>query len=152
MPRAPALIRASRPITGRLLRLGLRMGPNWLLTVRGRRSGQPRTAPVAVVQLEGRRWVVATFGDVNWARNLRAAREGEIRIRGRSDRIHAVELSQNEAAEFFRDVVVPYVDRLPFAWRLLVRLLVRLAAPEIFSDPDRAARERPVFELGPLPA
>jgi deazaflavin-dependent oxidoreductase (nitroreductase family) len=126
------------------------MGPNGLLTVRGRVTGEPRTAPVAFVEVHGRRWVVATFGDVNWARNLRAAREGEIRIRGRTERVAAIELSHEQAASFFRDVVVPYVRRLPFAWRLLVGVLVRLAAPEIFTDPVRAARERPVFELRPL--
>ena len=50
MTQAPALVRASNPLTRRLLRLGLPMGPNVLLTVRGRSSGLPRTAPVAVAE------------------------------------------------------------------------------------------------------
>jgi hypothetical protein len=58
-----------------------------------------------------------------------------------------VELSVDEAAGFFRDVVTGYVRRLPLLWRIVTRALVRLAAPEVFTDPARAARSRPVFEL-----
>lgn len=147
MTQAPALIRYSAPLTQRLLRAGVRMGPNTLLTVRGRSSGLPRTAPVAVVEVDGRRWVVGTFGDVHWVRNLRAAGEAEIRVGGRLQHVRAVELSLDEAAGFFRDVVTGYVRRLPLLWRIVTRGLVRLAAPEVFTDPARAARSRPVFEL-----
>jgi deazaflavin-dependent oxidoreductase (nitroreductase family) len=127
------------------------MGPNTLLVVRGRVSGEPRTAPVAVVEVEGRRWVVGTFGDVNWVRNLRAAGHGEIRRGERSQIVDARELRPEEATAFFRDVVGPYVRRLPFLWRVVTRALVRLVAPEILDDPARAATQRPVFELRALP-
>ena len=147
MTQAPALIRYSAPVTRRLLGAGLGMGPNELLTVRGRVSGLPRTAPVAVVELEGRRWVVGTFGEVNWVRNLRAARNAELRVGGRQELVTAVELSHAEATAFFRDVVAAYVDGLPALWRLVARVLVRIVAPEVFTDPARAARHRPVFEL-----
>ena len=40
MNRAPRLIRLSNPISRGLLRLGMPMGPNTLLTVRGRTSGE----------------------------------------------------------------------------------------------------------------
>ena len=112
MTQAPALIRYSAPVTRRLLGAGLGMGPNELLTVRGRVSGLPRTAPVAVVELNGRRWVVGTFGEVNWVRNLRAARVAEIGVGNRRLRVTAVELSDGAATAFFRDVVAAYVDGL----------------------------------------
>jgi deazaflavin-dependent oxidoreductase (nitroreductase family) len=147
MTQAPAFIRYSAPITQWFLRAGIRMGPNTLLTVRGRVSGLPRTAPVAVIELDGRRWVVSTFGDVQWSRNLRAAREAEIRVDGRDRHVRALELSPGEAAAFFRDVVPAYVRRLPLLWRFVTHALVRLAAPEVLTDPARAARRRPVFEL-----
>jgi deazaflavin-dependent oxidoreductase (nitroreductase family) len=143
------LIRFSAPITRRLLSVGMSMGPNTLLTVRGRVSGQPRTAPVAVVELDGRRWVVGTFGEVNWVRNLRAARDAEIRVRGKPFRVNAVELGPDEAEAFFRTVVTAYLRRLPWLWRVVARVLVRVAAPEVFTDPARAASRRPVFELLP---
>ena len=82
MTTAPAFVRASNPLSRRLLRLGTPMGPNVLLTVRGRSSGKPRSAAVAVVELDGRRWIMGAYGDVQWVRNLRAAGEAEIRGRG----------------------------------------------------------------------
>lgn len=36
---------------------------------------------------------------------------------------------------------------MPLFWRVGVRILVRSAAPEVFSDPAEAARRRAVFEL-----
>ena len=147
MTQAPALVRFSGPITRRLLGAGMPMGPNTLLTVRGRVSGQPRTAPVAVVEIGGRRWVVGTFGEVHWVRNLRAAREAEVRIDGRMERVEAVELNAEEATAFFRDTLAGYVRDMPFVWRIFTRLLLRLSAPQILTDPARAATLRPVFEL-----
>lgn len=152
MTQAPALIRHSGPIASRLLRAGMPMGPNLLLTVRGRTSGQPRTAPVAVVNFHGRRWVVGTFGEVHWVRNLRAAGEAEVGSGGRSERVYAIELNQEESTAFFNDVVPAYLASLPIVWRLLTRVLLRFAAPEILTEPARAAHLRPVFELSEVPA
>ena len=136
----PLLVRVVDPLARRLLRLGIPMGPNTLLTVRGRKTGQPRTAAVAVVEIEGRRWVIGSYGDVNWVRNLRAAGEGNLR-RGRSSRpVVARELGTKEAAGFFRDVMTPYVAGLPWIGRIWV-------LKEILEDPDGAAVSRPVFEL-----
>src|SRR2546430_10860525 len=61
------------PIARRILNRGPLLGPNALITVRGRKSGLPRTTPIALVEIEGRRWVIGTFGEVNWVRNLRVA-------------------------------------------------------------------------------
>jgi deazaflavin-dependent oxidoreductase (nitroreductase family) len=150
MTTAPTLVRYTGPITRRLLGLGVPMGPNTILTVRGRVSGQPRTAPVAVVEIDGRRWIIGMYGDVHWVRNLRAARKAEVRIDGRMAPFRAVELDRKEAAAFFRDTLIGYVGALPFLWRVFTRLLIRLSAPEIVTDPERAASSRPVFELHPI--
>jgi deazaflavin-dependent oxidoreductase (nitroreductase family) len=45
-------------------------------TVVGRHSGKPRTTPVAVLEHEGQRYLIAPRGNTHWARNLRAAGEG----------------------------------------------------------------------------
>src|SRR5918992_1922326 len=119
MTQVPAFVRFFNPLARRLLGFGIPMGPNTLLTVRGRKSGLPRTTPVAVLEVDGRRWVIGAYGDVNWVRNLRAAREGVIRVGGRPQRVRAVELSTEEAAAFFREVLVPYVGRLPLVWRMV---------------------------------
>jgi deazaflavin-dependent oxidoreductase (nitroreductase family) len=129
----------------RLLRRGRVMGPNTLLTVRGRKSGEMRTTPVALVELDGRRWIIGTFGETNWVRNLRAAAEGVIEVGRRRENVQARELSHDEATEFFGTTLKPYVAGIPFGMGRV--LLGVLGAGDIFKDPARAATHRPVFEL-----
>ena len=147
MNQAPSIIRKSNALASRLMRAGLPMGPNLLLTVRGRASGQPRTFPVAVVEVEGRRWVAGAYGDVQWTRNLRAAGEADLEAHGQKEHVLARELSTDEATAWFRDVFQPYVGRLPFAGRLFGKAFFSLVGPEFLGDPERAAATRPVFEL-----
>jgi deazaflavin-dependent oxidoreductase (nitroreductase family) len=147
MTSAPAFVRASNPLSRRLLRLGTPMGPNVLLTVRGRTSGLPRSAAVAVVEIDGRRWVIGAYGDVQWVRNLRAAGEAEIKVRGRTEPVLARELERVDATEFYARTLPAYVSSLPWFGRLFARILFGTAAPEIRTDPERAAVTRPVFEL-----
>jgi len=141
--RAPSFVAVSNALARRLLRLGPLMGPNALLTVRGRRSGEPRTTPVAVVDIEGKRYVVGTFGEVNWVRNLRAAGEATVSAGSRSETFVARELSPEARTAFFRDVLAPYARRLPLG----VLVLKVLGAGDILKDPVAAAARRPVFEL-----
>ena len=61
------------PIAEFLLAAGVPLGPNGILTVPGRKSGRPRSTPVAIIAVAGRRWIWAPFGEVQWVRNLRAA-------------------------------------------------------------------------------
>jgi deazaflavin-dependent oxidoreductase (nitroreductase family) len=124
------------------------MGPNGLLTVRGRTSGQPRSTPVGVLEVDGRRWLIGAYGDVNWVRNLRAAGEGVIEIGKRSESIKAIELSSQEATAFYRDVLAPFVARQPLPLRLFVRRLLR----QPLTDPVGAATKYPVFELRAAPS
>ena len=144
---APAFIRLPNTLVRGLLRFGVPMGPNTLLTVRGRRSGKPRTVPVAVTEVDGRRFVVGAYGDVHWVRNLRAAGGGEIVLDGRATKVTATELDPAEAETFYRDIVGPYLGRQPRILQALVRAVFRRMAPDILTDPALAARKRPVFEL-----
>ena len=144
--RAPRLIPLFNPLAARILRLGRVLGPNALLTVRGRKSGVARTPPVALVESGGRRWVIGTFGDVNWVRNLRAAGRAEISVGRRTLPVRARELTREEGGHFFSDILVPYVSD-----GVIKRLVLRvLGAGDILSDPRAAADRRPVFELEPI--
>ena len=99
-----------------ILRLlaGLRRGlgePNVLLTVRGRRSGKPRTTPVAMFELGDRRFLEAAFGEVDWVRNLRASGEAVIR-RGRwSQAVRAIELPPETAGKLLHDALAGFRRR-----------------------------------------
>ena len=144
---APWWVTIFTPVTRSVLGTRIPMGFNGLITIRGRKSGLPRTTPIAIIQVSGRRWVWSPWGEVNWVRNLRAAGEAELEIGATRRRMRAVELTPEEGAAFFRNVIAPYVARLALPWRLGVRALIRFAAPEIQTDPYRAALAHPVFEL-----
>jgi len=141
--RAPSFVGLFNPIARRILRAGPLLGPNALITIRGRKSGVPRTTPIALVEIDGKRWVIGTFGDTNWVRNLRAAREATLTVGRKRDRVLADELDVEDRTRFFRDVIGPYVHGM----RIGGLLLALLGAKEILDDPRAAAEQRPVFEL-----
>ena len=141
-PRLPWFVPYFNPIARTLLAAGVPLGPNVLITVRGRKSGLPRTTPLTLVEFSGRRWLMAPFGDVNWVRNLRAAGHVTITMGRRKEAATAVELRPTEAVEFFRDVLGPRVQRTWVgAW------IVRHLDQVDLDHPAEAAQGRPVFEL-----
>jgi len=104
---APRFVRVANVLTTTLLRAGVPLvGPGlvignypmYLLTVRGRKSGQPRTVPVAIIERNGKRYVGSPFGIVDWVRNLRAAGEAVLTRGRRSETVTARELPTAEAA------------------------------------------------------
>jgi deazaflavin-dependent oxidoreductase (nitroreductase family) len=77
----------------------LRVGLFPALTVKGRRTGTPHTVPIGgPFDFEGARYLVSGRGNTAWARNLRAAGRGELRMHGRVEPFRAVEVigSQRE--------------------------------------------------------
>lgn len=151
---AAPVFRAIGPLVRFLLRRGLGE-PNVLLTVRGRRSGQPRTAPVAMLEVGDRRFVEAAFGEVDWVRNLRASGEAVLR-RGRwLQPVRAVELPPETAGRLLYDVLAEFPRR--GLLRCLLGPTVRPPAAILlryrFRIDDRLeeyvahARRCPVFEM-----
>jgi deazaflavin-dependent oxidoreductase (nitroreductase family) len=63
------------------------------LAVRGRTSGEWRTVPVNVLEVDGGRYLVAPRGDTHWVRNLRASGGGELRTRKGTEAFRAVEIA-----------------------------------------------------------
>jgi deazaflavin-dependent oxidoreductase (nitroreductase family) len=125
------------------LSVGVPLGPNGLITIRGRKSGLPRTTPVAIIEVSGRRWVWAPWGEVNWVRNLRAAGRATITVRRRSEEIRATELDEAQRVAFFRDVLGPLAQRTPFGIQF-----IRIADGVDLYDPlEVVAKGRRVFEL-----
>src|SRR5207248_7697457 len=139
--RVPTWVLVFNPIARALLALGIPLGPDVLLTVRGRKSGLPRSTPVAVAEISGKLWLISPFGEVDWARNLRAAGRATITAGRRKTEVTADELGRIETVNFFRDVLNPFLHAHPIAsW--LVRKL-----DGIGEDPVEAAEGRAVFEL-----
>lgn len=103
--KTPLFLNAFNILITTLLRVGVKIGSMTLLTVRGRKSGQPRTTPVWLSEHHGQRWLISPYGQVNWVRNLRAAGEATL-TRGRhTERICSVEPSTQEAAPLLKQTL-----------------------------------------------
>lgn len=146
---APVFVRVANPFLVAMLRAGMPMGPNLLMTVRGRTSGLPRVAPVAVVETEGRRYVMGAYGATNWVRNLRAAREAVLRVGGRDEHVSARELGHEAAVAFYNETLPGYIRDFPWYGRAFAKVFFGLVGPELANDPEHAAELHPVFELEP---
>ncbi len=141
---APRWVTFLNPVASRLLAAGVPLGPNGLLTVPGRKTGLPRSTPVAIIYVAGRRWVWSPWGDVNWVRNLRAAGRATITVRGRSEDVAVTELDRPQRVDFFRDVLGPVAHDMRFGmW------FVRTIDGTDLDHPLEAAEGRAVFELHP---
>jgi deazaflavin-dependent oxidoreductase (nitroreductase family) len=79
-------------VARRLLAAGIPMGPDVLLTVRGRRTGLPRTTPVTICEHAGRRGLISPFGETHWVRNLRVSGRATISVFHRREEVVAIEL------------------------------------------------------------
>jgi deazaflavin-dependent oxidoreductase (nitroreductase family) len=140
--RVPSWVPFFNPIARLLLATGVPMGPDVLLTVRGRKSGMPRTTPVTICENSGRRGLISPFGEVNWVRNLRVAGRATITVGRRREEVTAIELGPTDAAEFIRDVLAPHARRTRFgSW--FVRNIDKID----IDSPVEASRGRPVFEI-----
>jgi len=145
---APAFVRALNPLIQRLLRTGMPMGPSALLTVRGRRTGTPRTFPVGLFEVDGRRFVMGSFGETNWIRNLRAAGEATIRTGHDDERVKATELAPDDAAPVLRGALARFLSRPLMA--PMLRSWYGVDGKSIDADYLASAREHPMFELAPV--
>jgi deazaflavin-dependent oxidoreductase (nitroreductase family) len=105
---APLFVRLGNVLTTTLLRAGVKLVgfgkyPMYLLTVRGRKSGQPRTISIVIIERNGKRYLASPFGIVAWVRNLRAAGEATLTRGRRSETVNARELTPKEAALVLRE-------------------------------------------------
>ncbi len=122
-----------------LLRAGVKLGTTSLLTVRGRKSGQPHTVVVLLVEQNGERWLVAPYGTVQWVRNLRAAGTATL-TRGRhSETISVAELDAREAAP----VLKQYIRQVSGG----VRTYFDVSKDSPLEDFEREAISHPVFKI-----
>jgi deazaflavin-dependent oxidoreductase (nitroreductase family) len=140
--RVPRWVPYANVVERFLLAAGVRMGPNVLLTVRGRKTGLQRTTPITLCENAGRRGLISPFGETHWVRNLRVAGQATISAGQWREDVRAVELAPAAAADFIRDVLAPHARR-----SLLGDWFVRYVDKIDYDEPVEAAKGRPVFEL-----
>jgi deazaflavin-dependent oxidoreductase (nitroreductase family) len=114
-----------------------------VLAVRGRSSGEWRTTPVNLLELDGRRYLVSPRGEGQWVRNLRVAGGGELRIGKTVEAFRARELDDEEKVPVLR----AYLKR----WKAEVGIFFEGVGPNSTDEQlQTIAGNHPVFEVLPI--
>jgi deazaflavin-dependent oxidoreductase (nitroreductase family) len=121
--------------------LGLGFSYNYLLQVRGRKSGKIYSSPIDLLEIEGKRFLVAPRGRTQWVRNAEAAGEVTLKKGKLQQRFRLRALSDQEKPEILK----AYLDRF--------KREVQTYFPLPAGSPVEAFRELvqryPAFELIP---
>ena len=89
-------------VVAKLTKLGVSVWGSRVLTVVGRKSGEPRSVPVNLLTVDGVRYLVAPRGETQWVRNLRAAGQGTLRVGRRVETFTFRELAHDEKPGILR--------------------------------------------------
>ena len=109
-------VRFVNRIMARLIRWNLAPPRTYLMTVYGRKTGQPYTTPVTLIERDGNRWLVSPYGEVSWVKNARAAGEVNLFRNGKTETLKIRKLGPQESAPILKEyitrqaVVRPYFD------------------------------------------
>ena len=128
-------------VFGFLVGLGLGFSYNYLLQVRGRKSGKLYSTPIDLLEYNGQRFLVAPRGRTQWVRNAEAAGEITLKKGSSRQRFRLRPLSEAEKPEILK----AYLD----TFKREVQRYFPVAAgspPEAFVE---IAPDYPVFELLP---
>jgi deazaflavin-dependent oxidoreductase (nitroreductase family) len=87
---------------GFLVGLGLGFSYNYLLQVRGRKSGKIYSTPIDLLELGGKRFLVAPRGYTQWVRNAEAAGEVTLKKGSKRERFGLRALSDQEKPEILK--------------------------------------------------
>jgi deazaflavin-dependent oxidoreductase (nitroreductase family) len=101
--------KAFNAILTALIQLGIPTGSIVLLTVAGRRTGQPRSTPVTLLTASGRRYLASPYGEVAWVQNVRASGRADLKYRGRVETVAPLLKTYREKYA----VVAPFFDPKP---------------------------------------
>jgi deazaflavin-dependent oxidoreductase (nitroreductase family) len=131
--------RAINKLFGLLVGLGLGLPHNYLIQVRGRKSGRVYSTPVDVLDRDGKRYLVAPRGYTQWVRNAIASGTVSLKKGRRSEEFGIRLLSDDEKPGILKS----YLDRY--------KLTVQRYFPVPAGSPTEAFRpltgDYPVFEL-----
>ena len=114
-----SMVRLVNRVMIRLNRWGIAAPNSYVLTVRGRKTGNAYSAPVLLVEEGGQRWLVAPYGEVSWVRNARAAGEVSLSRGSKSEKLKVCELGPQASAPILKEyitregIVQPYFDVQP---------------------------------------
>ena len=142
----PRWLRAANRAALAMSRLGFTMGPVHVLTVPGRRTGKPRSAPVSPLMVDDGRYVVSALPDSDWARNVRAAGIGRLSQGHRRETVTLIEVNDRALKE---QVMCAYPQEVPKGAPMFAQFgIVSSPDPEAFAA---VASHVAVFEIHQAP-
>jgi len=129
----------NRMVVG-LTRMGMSVKGSRELRVRGRTSGEWRRTPVNLLDIDGRRFLVAPRGRTQWVRNLEVAGSGELRVGRRVEPFHATPVADADKVAILRE----YLRR----WKSEVGVFFGGVGPDASDEAiAEIAPDYPVFAL-----
>jgi F420H(2)-dependent quinone reductase len=112
---------------------GISLMGSRVLAVRGRSSGEWRTVPVNLLELDGERYLVAPRGETQWVRNLRTAGGGELRLGKKVEAFSVAELADTDKPPVIRR----YLEK--WAWE----------AERFFDGLDKKSDDATILDAAP---
>src|SRR5271155_2354854 len=101
--RPPSLVeRIFNKVFGFAVGLGLGSSYNYLLQVRGRKSGKIYSTPIDLLELGGKRFLVAARGRTQWVRNAEAAGEITLKKGGSRRNYRLIPIAEAEKPEILK--------------------------------------------------
>jgi deazaflavin-dependent oxidoreductase (nitroreductase family) len=143
--RPPRWLKPMNKVMMAVQKLGVPTGTAMVLTVPGRKSGQPRSTPMTPFEHDGGLYVVAGYPGADWASNARAAGAGTLSRGRKSRRVKIVELDTAASRPVLRVFAVKVPVGVGFAKRAG---LVHAGAPDEFAA---LAGQLAVFRFDPDP-
>jgi deazaflavin-dependent oxidoreductase (nitroreductase family) len=141
--REPAVVeKIFNRVFGFLVGLGLGFSHNYLLQVRGRKSGKLYSTPVDLLDKNGKRYLVAPRGRTQWVRNAEAAGEITLKKGSRRNKFRLHPIPDAEKPEILK----AYLD----TFKREVQTYFPIPAgspPEAFAE---LTSNYPAFELLPI--
>ncbi|MFJ1766340.1 nitroreductase family deazaflavin-dependent oxidoreductase [Amycolatopsis sp. NPDC088138] len=127
-------------LVAKLTKMGVSLLGSRVLTVVGRKSGEPRSTPVNLLTIDGVDYLVAARGETQWVRNLRVAGQGQLRVGRREDTFTYRELGDDEKPAILR----AYLKRWKFEVSAFFEGVDAKASDEKLRE---IAPGYPVFEI-----
>jgi deazaflavin-dependent oxidoreductase (nitroreductase family) len=126
-------------VFGFVVGMGLGFSYNYLLQVRGRKSGKLYATPINLLEIHGKRFLVAPRGRTQWVRNAEAAGEVTLKKGSSSQRFRLRPVAETEKPEILK----AYLDN----FKSEVQRYFPVAAGSPVESFVELAGSYPVFEL-----
>jgi len=126
---------------GFLVKLGLGLSHNFLLEVRGRKSGSVYSTPVNVLEYKEKKYLVAPRGDTQWVRNVVVSLKGTLVKGAKREDVRLRPIADEAKAEILK----AYLDR----YKLTVQRYFPIPAGSPLKEFEPLVGRYPVFEITP---